>query len=94
VSQLKTEIQDKVSHVRGDFRQELILNAWDDVFDVLSLQQDQVAYSIFGGTLTAESGTYVRSVIQSIGEELGVGATTWHIKRTAIGPYALTDVLE
>ncbi len=40
------------------------------------------------------SGTYIRSLVQDIGKELGVGAYMTNLRRTSIGPYLLDGSLE
>jgi tRNA pseudouridine55 synthase len=39
------------------------------------------------------SGTYIRTLINDLGETLGVWATAVELKRTRIGEYRLEDVL-
>jgi len=38
------------------------------------------------------SGTYIRSLVQDIGEEIGVGAYTKELRRTKIGDFSVEDV--
>lgn len=39
------------------------------------------------------SGTYIRSLIHDIGQDLGVGAVVVELRRTKIGPYSLANSL-
>lgn len=48
--------------------------------------------SIFKIRLVCSSGTYVRSLIHDIGQELGVGAVVTNLRRTRIGQYQLNEV--
>lgn len=83
----------KIALVQGDFRQEEIATQWAQVHQALR-GRSEIALPLVSATLQGASGTYVRSVVHAIGQQLGVGATTWHIRRTAIGPYTLGDVSE
>ncbi|MBI2645336.1 tRNA pseudouridine(55) synthase TruB [Candidatus Uhrbacteria bacterium] len=42
---------------------------------------------------TVSSGTYIRALARDIGVHLGCGAYCETLKRTAIGPYSLTDAI-
>lgn len=41
--------------------------------------------------VTVSSGTYIRSLADDIGRELGVGAYLTALRRTRVGPYQITD---
>jgi tRNA pseudouridine55 synthase len=41
--------------------------------------------------IRCSSGTYVRSLVRDLGDELGCGAVMTSLVRTAIGPFRLTD---
>lgn len=64
--------------VQGDFRQEDIVQSWRK-----SLSQTDV-YKIVTITVTASSGTYMRTLAEAIGEAIGVPACAYHIVRTSI----------
>lgn len=83
----------KITLVKGDFRQEAIAARWAQAHQALH-KHSGLALPLVSATLQGASGTYVRSVVHAIGQQLGVGATTWHITRTAVGPYTLKDVSE
>lgn len=87
--ELYTQIRSKVQAVHGDFRQEEILKAWESVFDIFPTER---SFPILQCQVTCESGTYVRSIAHALGEYTGRGAASWHIRRTAIGEYSLSDV--
>ena len=44
-------------------------------------------------TVRVSSGTYIRSLVQDIGDDLGVGAYTKQLRRTSIGDTLVTDAL-
>jgi tRNA pseudouridine55 synthase len=39
------------------------------------------------------SGTYIRSLVEDIGKELGVGAYTFELRRTTVGDYDIKDAI-
>lgn len=85
---LRESIQESISGVHGDFRQEEILDTWqhffeDTLFELFPTVSLQVQCS---------SGTYMRSLAVRMGQMLGVPALALHIKRTAIGDYTLGDI--
>lgn len=86
--ELYAAIRSKVGVVHGDFRQAEILNYWETVFGRLS---GEMTFPIIRCTVTCESGTYVRSIAYALGEHTGLGGVSWHIKRTQVGEYALSE---
>ncbi|MCL2085482.1 tRNA pseudouridine(55) synthase TruB, partial [Candidatus Saccharibacteria bacterium] len=40
------------------------------------------------------SGTYIRTLVEDVGKELGVGAYTTELRRTKIGEYDVGDALD
>lgn len=45
-------------------------------------------------TTTVSSGTYIRSLVEDIGKELGVGAYMSDLRRTEVGKYSVRDALD
>lgn len=82
---LENDIIRDVSHVSGDFRQEEILASWKNFFDTSA----HVSLPMVSGTITCTSGTYIRSVIHTLGESLKTGAIAIRIIRTRIGEVSL-----
>lgn len=68
--------------VTGDFRQDQIIHAWNAAL------HDQVqTFPIYTLQISCSSGTYMRSLAQMIGAELGIGACAYGITRTRVGVY-------
>ena len=78
---LLKNILDKVSLVKGDFRQEEITKRWKEV---LEGNREYVFDTI---RIKVSSGFYVRQFVADMAEGFGIVATTFHIKRTQIGDY-------
>jgi tRNA pseudouridine55 synthase len=78
-----------ISKVQGDFRQHEILILWKE------LLFKNPKNKIFLGKFSAHvsSGTYIRSLVNDMGNTLGCGATTLSIKRKRVGDYKIEDSL-
>ncbi len=78
---------ERITKVKGDFRQEEIVHAWKQ------LSSDDVAVSghfqIIKLKVNASSGAYMRTLAEKLGESLGTQALAWGIKRTKIGDFTL-----
>jgi tRNA pseudouridine55 synthase len=79
-----------VSRVRGDFRQGEILEDWNKI--LLSKGTFEIPIAHFSAHVS--SGTYIRSLVNSMGETIGCGATTLLIKRTRVGDYKIEDSIK
>lgn len=80
---LKTIIS-RINLVKGDFRQELILRNWQNLFEEIN---DKKEFQILKFKISCSSGTYIRSLVDAFGKELNVGSVTYSIKRTRIGKF-------
>ncbi|MEX2405443.1 MAG: hypothetical protein WD579_02460 [Candidatus Paceibacterota bacterium] len=76
---IQQHVQELLSEVSGDFRQEEIWRSWRNIpnraFPVISLDVE------------CESGAYIRSLAHYIGEEFGTGALLYDLERTRVGEY-------
>ncbi|MCI5050715.1 MAG: hypothetical protein MRY57_00180 [Candidatus Pacebacteria bacterium] len=79
---LSTRIQTSLSLVHGDFRQEETSMAWQQFF-----REHSGRYRVFEASFHVSSGTYIRSLIHDIGQQLGVGAVCLKITRKRVGEY-------
>lgn len=84
---LEEDIIMRIMRVSGDFRQEAILSSWKNFF----LSSPSPVYEIYKFQIICSSGTYVRSIANTLGEKLGCGALAYSIKRTGVGDYSLQD---
>jgi tRNA U55 pseudouridine synthase TruB len=80
-----------ISKVKGDFRQHEILILWKEY-----LFGSELDNSYFLGKFSAHvsSGTYIRGLVNDIGNTLGCGATTLSIKRNRVGDYKIEDSIK
>jgi len=74
-----------IGKVEGDFRQVQIMKQWQGA---LQTHKEHIV-TIATIRVTASSGTYMRSVATWIGEQLGVPALAYKIKRTKLGDFTL-----
>lgn len=74
-------IINNIKKVHGDFRQEEIVSIWEE-FLIDNEKSSLVKLKI---KLNCSSGTYVRQIANQLGDDLGIGAFAYSIKRTSIG---------
>src|SRR6185503_19293466 len=95
VENLKKEIFSQVSSVQGDFRQNEIKEKWQDFFSHPGRSEgSDKTFLTARFTIACSSGTYVRSLVNDLGEKLRTGAIALEILRTKVGEYRLNDSLK
>lgn len=73
-------VQERVDKVKGDFRQEEIITSWK-----LALEEDpERTFSLAKIKVACSSGTYMRTLAESVAQKLGTTAIAWKIKRTLL----------
>lgn len=77
-----------ISKVKGDFRQHETLVLWKEI-----LFNKYKGDKLFLGRFSAHvsSGTYIRGLVNDLGNTLNCGATTLSIKRTRVGDFEIKD---
>ncbi len=78
---LQKEIIRRIELVKGDFRQEGIVQRWNEVFKDIK----QKEFQILSCMANCSSGTYIRQLISDIGEKIGLPMVAYSILRTKIG---------
>ena len=78
---LEKYIIESINLVKGDFRQKEILNIWEK--SLKEAKQDNSM--IISLAVDCTSGTYMRSLSNSIGEKVGIPALALNIKRIKVG---------
>lgn len=86
--ELKKEVLKRLLTVSGTFRQEEIIEQWNFFFQ--NHTRPVIAAEL---EVSCSSGTYIRSLIQKIGKNVGSGALALSITRTSIGSYSLKDAI-
>lgn len=61
---------------------------------IYSLGFDDYAYPYVRFTAHVSSGTYIRTLVEDLGEELGVGAYMTALRRTRVGSFKIDDAME
>lgn len=79
---LLENIEKRVGRVGGDFRQKEILKIWEK-----ELKNKEENYFVAKFYIKCGSGTYVRSIANSLGEKLGIPALALTIVRTKVGKW-------
>ena len=83
-------IDESVAKVNGDFRQEEVMLGWRRHLKKEGIREFPCATI----KIECSSGTYVRSIANGLGEELGCPALALHILRTKVGEYAIEKSLK
>lgn len=78
-------IREKISLVKGDFRQEEILSLWRKNLE--SLETKSLKLSSFRATVSG--GVYIRRIADILGRELGCGAICFKIIREKVGDFSI-----
>lgn len=76
--------EEKIGKVIGDFRQKEILARWKS--ELVNLD---TTFPLIQCRTSCSSGTYVRSIVRQLGQQLQTGAVTLSILRTKVGEYSL-----
>lgn len=80
---LLQQIEERISKVKGDFRQSEILLAWNKIL------AEKREFKIIKLKINCGSGFYVRRFADSLGKEFGMGAIAYSIKRTKVGNFSI-----
>ena len=81
-AELLNLIESKVKLAQGDFRQEEIVKAWNNV-----LRNSKNSFVKLKIDFHVTSGTYIRSLAHELGQQLGCGSILLGLTRTAVGEY-------
>ncbi len=82
--ELKTRILNNISLVKGDFRQNEIKKKWEELFLRHNLLETNKMWPRMIIRVMCSSGTYMRSLIHSLGQDTKIGAFALGIKRVKI----------
>lgn len=86
---LLQNIEKRVSKVKGDFRQKEIIKIWHKYLNIsTSTRQGLDKFFIGNFKIKCGSGTYVRGVVNSLGEKMGIPALAFSIKRIKVGKWS------
>lgn len=80
-NKLKENIIKRIGKVNGDFRQKEIVKIWNKRID------DSEKYFIASLNIKCGSGTYVRGITNSLGENINIPALAFKINRTKVGKF-------
>ena len=82
---LLENIDKRIGKVKGDFRQKEIIKLWQK-----NLNHRETKYAMAYFKIKCGSGTYVRGIVNSLGEKISIPALAYSIKRTRVGKYKLS----
>ncbi|MCX6716792.1 MAG: hypothetical protein NTV72_02635 [Candidatus Taylorbacteria bacterium] len=84
---LEKEIRRRVALIKGDFRQEKILEKWGGEFGKIR------EFQIIKCRMLCSSGTYVRALVHSLSKKLGIPMCTFSIFRSRLGSFTLCSLI-
>lgn len=76
----------RIELVSGDFRQEQIKQTWSETDMKLPESSPRISFEI-----ACSSGTYIRSICDQLGRQLGTYGLCFDLLRTEVGDYHLAD---
>ena len=82
--EVRDNTEQTIQLVQGNFRQHDILRDWSAVPDSRVLRVQARA--------TVSAGTYIRSIVHTVGTMIGCPTVTTHIKRVGIGNLNIADI--
>lgn len=88
-SDLERNIIQKISRVKGDFRQKEIVRKWQDFFE----NYPPRFFHVSRVRIDCSSGTYIRGIIHSLGKKMATGAIALRIIREKVGEYDIQNSL-
>jgi len=74
----------------GEFRQERILKQWEEFS--LNPNYKDTNFPLLSFTSHVSHGTFIRSIANEMGKQLGTGAIAIDIYRTRVGPYSISNI--
>ncbi|MFB6181747.1 MAG: hypothetical protein ABEJ24_02515 [Candidatus Magasanikbacteria bacterium] len=89
VGQIMEEVVERISKVKGEFRQKQIISRWEQ----FAKENADKKLRIFKFNCSTTSGTYIRSIAHYLGQKIGVGAIAFKILRTKVGEFQLEDAV-
>ncbi len=85
---LLQNMEKRIKKINGDFRQKEILKLWRKNLN----NKNSHMFYIADFKIKCSSGTYVRSIANTLGEKIGISALAYNIKRTKIGNKKLANI--
>lgn len=82
VEEAKKTINERISLVKGDFRQEEIISIWNN--SLKGIKTDLFVSKI---RIVCSTGTYIRSLVNEMGKINGAGAVVFGLCRQSVGEY-------
>lgn len=79
--ELKKQVLSNIALVSGDFRQKEILEIWENTLKNIDILDNFTVLTI---RVFCSSGTYMRTLSEELGKQLGIAALTLRILRTKI----------
>lgn len=82
--ELLASMEQRLRIVQGNFRQEEILIQWQKIFTSSTHSPIHQTYPVITCNITCSSGTYIRSIVHYLSQQLNIPLLAFTIKRTSI----------
>jgi len=82
--QVLKAVTDKISLVKGDFRQDEVLQSWQH-----HLKSQTTPFRLTRFRVRCSAGTYIRSLARDMGQSVGQSALAWQIRRERVGIFSI-----
>lgn len=86
--EVEKKVEEKIRTVKGDFRQEEVLEKWKKIFKD---EKDNEKYLVFKIKVHCSSGCYIRSIANRAGRLVNSGALLFSLKRTRVGEFKIEN---
>ena len=88
---LMKKIEQKISLIKGDFRQKKILSRWQKMLPKSCSSLKTLTFQTAKVKISCSSGTYIRSIAHHLGQELKTGGILLSLKRTRVGDFDIKN---
>jgi tRNA U55 pseudouridine synthase TruB len=84
--EISRDVIDRISKVRGDFRQLETITAWKD----LAQKHPEKTLTILTFTIAVSGGTYIRGIVHELGKKLYIPSSIWKLRRTKLAQFGFS----
>lgn len=92
IQSVLTQLHKVIPKLKNEFRQEEIVELWESSINNLPDKEETKALITSHRAVTSKR-TYIRQLVHDLSTKMQIPATTFHINRTANGPYSTQDCL-
>lgn len=87
IQNILNKVKYSMNRLIGDFRQEEIIKSWEKICEEIKDKR----FPVIDLTISCSSGTYIRSIAEQIGKDIGTSALLYELTRTKVDNYNIKD---